>query len=58
MRCEQCRWWLKGQSAVLGECRRMPPHPADNMTEPRWWPHTLRNDWCGEFQRHESDRGE
>lgn len=46
--CQHCRWWRK-INAVIGECRRMPPHPADNLEDPRWWPVTKRDDWCGEL---------
>ena len=50
MRCDECRWWKRNpHSALVGECRRMPPHPADNAVDPRWWPSTRRDDWCGEF---------
>lgn len=52
--CATCRWWLRNPHTVLvGECRRMPPQPADNAADPRWWPTTRRNDWCGEHQEAE-----
>lgn len=48
-RCDTCKWW-RAINSRIGECRRMPPHPADNVTDPRWWPATHRNDWCGEWR--------
>lgn len=47
--CQNCQWWIRINS-LIGECRRMPPHPADNVEDPRWWPTTKREDWCGEFR--------
>lgn len=47
--CEFCKWWKKGNSVTVGECRRMPPVFIDNFPEARAWPHTFRHDYCGEF---------
>lgn len=49
MTCETCRYWT-ATSPLIAECRRNAPQPADNMIDPRWWPHTHRHDWCGEYQ--------
>lgn len=58
MRCDECKWWLPSQRAkLIGECRRNAPQPADNMQDPRWWPHTHRHDWCGEFARRDTEEG-
>jgi len=51
--CKNCQWWDPINS-VIGECRRMPPHPADNVADPRWWPGTKRDDWCGEFAEYKA----
>lgn len=50
--CERCRWWNRDEamSVAIAECRRNAPQPADSIMDPRWWSHTRRDDWCGEFK--------
>jgi len=50
LQCATCRWWRRINDWI-GECRRMPPQPAENMSDPRWWPATHYDDWCGEHAR-------
>ena len=64
MRCDECRfWWQHGQGTdtPLGEgtCQRFPPTPVfceedgfDGHYDIQ--PHTLAEDWCGEFQPKET----
>ena len=67
MSCAACRFWQPNvtegpQPPLWGECRRHPPVvlviPADFNRELRGYatefPHTQRDDWCGEIER--SDR--
>jgi hypothetical protein len=39
--CEDCLYWHSSNKRV-GQCRRYAPTPQK-------WPHTERDDWCGEY---------
>ena len=54
--CKDCRFW-KGNEEDMdnGECRRRAPLAVlsrDEVEPTHWafWPRTLSDEWCGEFQ--------
>ena len=50
VRCDSCRWWVRSDKTVLlGECRGRAPIFADNLQDPRAWPYTRRDEWCGDY---------
>lgn len=62
--CDRCRLWqpiwsVRGKKSVQerrsarGMCRRYAPQPSAFTQQ---WPHTDRNDWCGEFLPRTNER--
>lgn len=52
-RCETCRFWKRDEmfpESTYGECRRYPPTGNINLSESSWFPLTVNEDWCGEWQ--------
>jgi len=51
--CNTCYWWNRSEakSVLIAECRGGPPSFADSMVDPRAWPHTRREDWCGKWKQ-------
>jgi hypothetical protein len=54
--CECCRFWRRQRDTKFfdwGECRRIPPGlppiEEDKLVHVGLWPHTAKNDWCGEW---------
>lgn len=63
MKCDTCRFWHidEGVQRDVGECRRRSPLPVIQSGESidagefgdagrAHWPHTMSDDWCGEYQ--------
>ena len=49
--CGTCMYWARNEGAVLGECRRNPPHVVSDESEsfPSPFPETYDVSWCGEW---------
>ena len=57
MKCEDCKWWVRDhKSKDWGSCHRMPPWFQDPESKAEvseaaaYWPNTIDDDWCGEFE--------
>lgn len=58
-RCEDCAFWERWVSPThKGLCRRYAPRPrladcdvSNHNDSEAWWPNTIEEEWCGEFQK-------
>lgn len=57
--CESCRFWCPPYDGERGECRKYAPSPMNVRDSARshsvetYWPAMSKDDWCGEFEKHE-----
>lgn len=65
-RCKFCKFWKLRTEPVLsnhpnfgrlGYCKRHAPI-TENENNDTWWPNTLEDDWCGDYEEKYNPFGE
>ena len=59
-RCETCKFWAYDDGVDIGSCRRHAPIKAGRYKKNDFkyraiWPWTESGDWCGDWEKDESD---
>ena len=50
MTCEECTFWNPTPGPGGGQCRRYAPKPSNSRIDRVYWPRTIEDDVCGEWQ--------